>query len=149
METKLMSNTNCLKGMRCPACQSYGPFRIVSAATILMSDDGSEEIEHIEWKDHAWCRCEECKREGTVVEFTENYEPKPLRLYEVVAREAGTSGHGRVTLVVAATNQADAIWKAQAHLVTCHVNPLGIADNSVPEGVRIIKGRIQVGEKVS
>lgn len=65
-------NENCLQGFECPACGSYGPFRIratVSGET-LVTDFGTEGVEgDVEWEDHSRCRCADCGHGGTVREF--------------------------------------------------------------------------------
>jgi len=54
-------NTNCLRGMKCPQCECEGPFRIEVKATVIMSDDGIEDIGDSDWGDDDWCICEKCK----------------------------------------------------------------------------------------
>ena len=65
-------NTNCLVGMQCPKCQSYGPFHIVVTEMVKMSDDGSEQVGgDQEWGDesHATCGDHDCAFTGTVADF--------------------------------------------------------------------------------
>ena len=71
--TDEMSNTNCLKGMRCPNedCKSYGPYRIVATATVEMWDDGADDVAGFDWEDTAYCQCVLCSYEGSVFNFKE------------------------------------------------------------------------------
>ena len=64
-------NTNCLRGMRCPSCGSLGPFVITVLTTVLMSDDGSEEIGDLEYMGGSPCVCFVCGELGTVDTFSE------------------------------------------------------------------------------
>lgn len=69
-------NKNCLKGMRCPECGSYGPFLIEAKVTILIYDDGTEDDgTDTEWEDDSYCHCPECNHAGDVKEFTEETSP--------------------------------------------------------------------------
>lgn len=47
-----MASENCLKGMRCPKCGSYGPFNIC-----------------INWDEDSYCSCTECGKHGKVADF--------------------------------------------------------------------------------
>ena len=51
-------NVNCLKGKRCPKCESYGPFNVVGEAVFLLSDDGTEDERDVGFhaKSSAWCK---------------------------------------------------------------------------------------------
>ena len=64
-------NINCLEGMRCPSCKSYGPFLFTVSATCLVSDDGTDDFYDVEWDDHAWAGCKQCEYQGTVSDFYE------------------------------------------------------------------------------
>lgn len=69
-----MSNTNCLAGMRCPACGSYGPFFITLRAEALVYDDGVEEYTDCEWDDENDCVCHACSHTATVLDFWEEVQ---------------------------------------------------------------------------
>lgn len=64
-------NTNCLEGMRCPLCGSYGGFTIAVGTYVDVTDDGCEQIGDTEWSEMSFCRCHECQHDGTVKTFTE------------------------------------------------------------------------------
>jgi len=65
-------NTNCLAGMRCPACGSYGPFRIAATVLVLMDDEGTiEDLSGSEWENASHCACQNCDHPATVADFTE------------------------------------------------------------------------------
>lgn len=68
-----MSNTNCLKGMRCPNedCKSYGPYRISVTSVAEMWDDGPDDPGYPEFTDDSYCQCVMCSLEGSVFEFKE------------------------------------------------------------------------------
>ena len=66
----MIVNENCLDGMRCPACQSPGPFWIVASSFFLISDDGVEDHESVEWDAASLCRCHSCDFMATVSVFT-------------------------------------------------------------------------------
>ena len=69
-------NENCLAGMRCPKCKSYGPFRIAIAQIAIMTDDGVDEYDgDNEWQDDSYCGCLNCDHEATVKQFTQK-EPR-------------------------------------------------------------------------
>ncbi len=64
-------NTNCLEGMRCPQCGSYGPFQIEARTVVLVEDDGTEFVgAEIEWDNDSFCACPECEKVGVVADFT-------------------------------------------------------------------------------
>lgn len=63
-------NTNCLAGLRCPKCGSYGPFSIQCTAMFNVADDGTEIIGSVEWDECSFCQCR-CGRTGDVDDFTE------------------------------------------------------------------------------
>ncbi len=66
-----MSNKNCLVGLRCPECKSYGPFRIACKVIAEVYDDGLEHTEGGDWDDGDYCQCMECKQEKLVSDFQE------------------------------------------------------------------------------
>lgn len=63
-------NTNCLAGMRCPQCQSTGPFRIVATALFTIGDDGADIFGDIEYDGGSYCVCPDCGHDGIVHDFT-------------------------------------------------------------------------------
>jgi len=62
-------NTNCLAGMQCPNCNSYGPFKIGVETVCLISDEGTEAHYDEEWGDDSYCECNECHHAGKVRMF--------------------------------------------------------------------------------
>ena len=64
-----MPNTNILEGMQCPNCGSDGPFRIAITARALVFDDGTDEIDDVEWVPGGDCICVDCGVYGTVSDF--------------------------------------------------------------------------------
>ena len=70
-------NENCLEGMRCPQCESYGPFLISAAVLLSVSDDGAvlDDFANLEWDAGNECRCPVCGHDGVVSDFRE----PPLR----------------------------------------------------------------------
>ena len=67
-------NTNCLEGMRCPKCGSYGPLEIAVLVTARVSDGGSDvPAQDHEWHDDSPAKCAEpdCEFTGTVLNFRE------------------------------------------------------------------------------
>jgi hypothetical protein len=50
-------NGNCLEGMRCPACGSYGPFHIEAECCVTVWDSGTEDYGGCEWGNGSACRC--------------------------------------------------------------------------------------------
>jgi hypothetical protein len=71
-------NTNCLEGMRCPSCGSYGPFQMEANIVVLVSDEGTQDAGgDYEWDlDHS-CKCEECSHAATIGDFTEEPQQAP------------------------------------------------------------------------
>lgn len=66
-------NENCLEGMRCPRCESYGPFLISADVLLSVSDDGAalDDFASLEWDAGNYCRCPACDRVGVVSDFRE------------------------------------------------------------------------------
>lgn len=87
-EEKENPNSNCLDEFECPACGSYGPFRIyatVNGETLVM-DDGTEGVEgDVEWDDTSSCRCADCGHSGKVREFMGKPAPEFEALQQIVA----------------------------------------------------------------
>lgn len=66
-----MANENCLKGFRCPSCESEGPFRIEACVIVMVYDDGTDGSDSdTEWGDDSYCECFNCGKYGTVKDFT-------------------------------------------------------------------------------
>lgn len=70
-------NNNCLEGMRCPKCGSYGPFGIVGSTLFKVHDDGTDGHGDIEWDGRSYCECMECQHSGTKDDFTEPFNTVP------------------------------------------------------------------------
>lgn len=67
-----MANENCLAGLRCPKCGSYGPLGIeVTAWAVNVTDDGIGDVEDAEWDRDSIIRCETCYEVATVADFNE------------------------------------------------------------------------------
>jgi hypothetical protein len=66
-----MTNTNCLKGMRCPnpECKSYGPFKISATSFVTVHDDGTDEPGDFDWDSESYCKCIKCDEFGRVSDF--------------------------------------------------------------------------------
>jgi len=63
-------NTNCLEGMACPKCESYGPFHIDITTTVLHDDDGViDDSNDKHWGSDSWCMCNDCRYTATIKEF--------------------------------------------------------------------------------
>jgi len=65
-------NDNCLEGMKCPKCNSYGPFRIGISTVVIHGDDGiidSPNDNH--WDNTSFCGCCDCNYTATVLQFCE------------------------------------------------------------------------------
>lgn len=92
-------NENCLEGMRCPKCQSDGPFWIAATITaqVLMSDDGTveERPEGTTWDDNSSCRCPECGFALVVGDFREAQSAP-----QVLPKEAKPAPHLPAVVVV-------------------------------------------------
>lgn len=67
------ANDNCLAGMRCPQCKSYGPFMIEVMLWVEMTDDGCDfsETNDSDWDENSRIACPLCSTQGTVKDFTE------------------------------------------------------------------------------
>ena len=66
----MISNTNCLEGIKCPNCGSEGPFIIEVRTQVMMHDDGSEDYNgDIHWDDNSYMRCFECDEDGPAKHF--------------------------------------------------------------------------------
>jgi hypothetical protein len=69
-----MTNTNCLRGIQCPDCQSDGPFVVTVETNVIMHDDGWIETtgDNDSWGDWSFIRCDACDHHGIVSEFRSN-----------------------------------------------------------------------------
>jgi hypothetical protein len=63
-------NNNVLEGIRCPECQSEGPFSITVTTTITVRDDGVDNDGDNEWTDESPIMCHECGHQGRVKGFS-------------------------------------------------------------------------------
>ncbi len=64
-----MCNTNCLEGMECPSCGSFGGFSIVVTCFAYVTDDGAEDYASPSWDSDSICECGECGYDGHVKDF--------------------------------------------------------------------------------
>lgn len=62
-------NENCLAGMKCPVCGSYGPFRIEATTLATVHDNGVDETVDFEWSSDSYCECGECEYSCIVEDF--------------------------------------------------------------------------------
>ena len=64
-------NINCLEGMQCPKCGSFGPFEIAALLTVRVTDDGSEvPPQDHDWHDDSPAVCVACLFTARVAHFT-------------------------------------------------------------------------------
>jgi len=69
-----MPNENCLAGMKCPECESEGPFDIEVVTMVTMHDDGSEDCkvgDGMDWGPKSACACQRCSYSGEADDFRE------------------------------------------------------------------------------
>jgi len=64
-----MPNTNCLEGIRCPACGNQDAFYIESTAVMYVTDDGAESRGDTSWNDDSHAQCATCERSGKLADF--------------------------------------------------------------------------------
>lgn len=66
-----MANTNCLEGMRCPACGQETAFLISLQALGRVEDSGITEYTDPVWNGSSYCECAGagCTHNGTVRDF--------------------------------------------------------------------------------
>lgn len=70
-------NNNCLQGVKCPKCGSFGDFKTVVSSTMRVSDDGTEELGgDTEFETDAWTQCCECQHQGVWWDFQEENHGK-------------------------------------------------------------------------
>ena len=72
-----MTNTNCLEGIKCPACGNEDRFRIAGTTVFIVTDEGTEDHGDIEWDDDSYADCPECFRHGTLKDFRAKPAPLP------------------------------------------------------------------------
>lgn len=80
---KANPNIELLEGMQCPRCGNFGPFKIRTECTVLVSDDGIEDISNCggnEWDDTSNCACSICDHAGQVKDFTVDEQPLQIRI---------------------------------------------------------------------
>jgi hypothetical protein len=65
-----MTNTNCLEGVKCPACGNEDTFRIAVTTIAAVTDDGAE-VEHgdMDWNPTSYAECASCHEYGTLARF--------------------------------------------------------------------------------
>ena len=67
-----MTNSNVLKGIKCPQCESEGPFDIVGEAVFLgVTDDGCVNFHEMAWGGENVIVCKGCDHNGMVKHFKE------------------------------------------------------------------------------
>lgn len=64
-----MTNTNCLRNMRCPQCGSEGPLKIEVTGMATFYDDGGDFVGDMSWEDSSYCECLECHQMATAASF--------------------------------------------------------------------------------
>lgn len=72
-----MSNSNCLEGVKCPVCGNEAAFRVVATASFLLTDDGTDFGEQVEYDANSPVSCVECSWSGVWSEASEG-DPKPV-----------------------------------------------------------------------
>ena len=73
-----MTNTNCLEGIRCPACGNEDRFRIAATSVFTVTDDGTDDHADVEWDDSSHAQCAECDRSGALGHFRAEPSPEPI-----------------------------------------------------------------------
>jgi hypothetical protein len=53
-------NTNCLAGLACPKCGSFGPFSIDCQAYFDVHDDGTDNARDVRWDKNSTTVCQTC-----------------------------------------------------------------------------------------
>lgn len=66
-----MTNTNCLEGVKCPACGNEDRFRISVTIDAIVTDGGAEPADnnHWDWNGESDCRCCNCGHYGKFKDF--------------------------------------------------------------------------------
>lgn len=63
-------NRNCLSGCGCPKCGSEGPFQVVATSVFLLTDDGTEGHQAVEYDGGSAAYCTNCDWTGTWAELS-------------------------------------------------------------------------------
>jgi len=65
-----MTNTNCLEGVKCPACGNEDDFRIEVTTMATVTDDGAE-VDHgdMKWDSDSYAECATCAEYGPLSRF--------------------------------------------------------------------------------
>ena len=66
---QLMTNTNCLSNIKCPACGNEDEFRIRATTLALVTDDGVEDHADMEWDEDSYAECTQCLKSGKLSDF--------------------------------------------------------------------------------
>lgn len=73
------TNTNCLKGLRCPRCGSWEPFYIECTGIQKVYDDDIDDAYYDpDWTDESQIVCAECRYEDIVAAFRFNKDGSPF-----------------------------------------------------------------------
>ena len=72
-----MTNTNCLKGIQCPACGQEDRFKIAALIACLVTDNGSEPVGDHEWNDESSNHCPQCGFDAKLKDFTKRNRLPP------------------------------------------------------------------------
>jgi len=92
-----MTNTNCLEGIKCPACGNEDTFRIEVIAMATVTDDGAEAEGDMQWDETSHAECASCLKHGTLSQF---------RAQSDAERESRTAADALVPELLAALEQA-------------------------------------------
>ena len=66
---QIMTNNNCLEGIRCPQCGQELRFYITATITCDVTDHGSEAVGDHCWDDDSLTHCPDCDCHGPLKEF--------------------------------------------------------------------------------
>jgi hypothetical protein len=88
-----MTNSNCLEGIRCPACGQEDRFKITALITCAVTDNGSEPVGDHEWDDDSSTRCSVCGFDGKLRNFRSRnlLPPDPEGMNDSRAKWAGSA----------------------------------------------------------
>lgn len=88
-----MTNTNCLKGYRCPDCGQDDRLLITGSAEFSVTDGGSEAHGDHAWGDDNPARCPQCGYDGKLGDFRipDGLPPDPEGMNDDRARWAGVA----------------------------------------------------------
>jgi hypothetical protein len=73
-----MTNTNCLRNIKCPDCGNEELFRIAAMTIATVTDEGTEDHGDMEWDDDSYAECAACYRHGTLKDFEITTEPPSI-----------------------------------------------------------------------